>query len=256
MTMLQSDLLAQAGLSHGFFTRQGGVSSGLYGSLNCGPGSKDKHEDVTENRRRAMEMMQIESDNLRTLYQVHSADVLVIEESDPFKTRPKADAMVTKIPGLALGILTADCVPILFADVENGVIAAAHSGWKGTVSDIGRNVVEAMEGLGAERANIRVAIGPAIAQASYEVGPEFPGPFLDLDPSSDRFFIPSVKPGHHMFDLKGFVHSRIDRLNVAAIDMLNNDTCAEEDLFYSYRRMTKRGEADYGRQLSAIALQK
>ncbi len=254
--MLQSKVLAHDGVTHGFFTREGGVSSGLYGSLNCGPGSKDDSEDVAENRRRAMQMLGIEPDHLRTLYQIHSADVIVIEDTQKFESRPKADAMVTKVPGLALGILTADCVPILFTDVKNGVIAAAHSGWKGTVSDIARNVVEAMEKLGAAREHIQVAIGPAIAQESYEVGPEFPGPFLDLDPSSERFFIPSVKAGHHMFDLKGFVYSRLERLEVAAIDMLANDTCAEEDLFYSYRRMTTRGEADYGRQLSAVALQK
>lgn len=253
--MLQSDILNRDGLTHGFFTRKGGVSSGLYGSLNCGPGSADEPDDVAENRRRAMDMLKIDSDHLRTLYQVHSADVVVIENREPFASRPKADAMVTKIPGMALGILTADCVPILFADEENGVIAAAHSGWKGTVSDIGRNVVETMEKLGAERSRIHVAIGPAISQESYEVGPEFPGPFLDLDPGSKRFFVPSTTPGHHMFDLKGFVHSRLERLDIAAIDMLENDTCAEEELFFSYRRMTKRGEADYGRQLSAIALQ-
>ncbi|MCF8467494.1 MAG: peptidoglycan editing factor PgeF [Sneathiella sp.] len=252
--MLKSRLLERNGIAHGFFTREGGVSTGIYRGLNCGPGSHDSPENVAENRARAMAVIGHRVADLRTLYQVHSGDVIVLRNDTEIKPRPKADAMVTNVPGLSLGILTADCVPILFADETNGVIAAAHSGWKGAVVDIGGNVVQKMIELGARRSMIRAAIGPAIAQKSYEVGPAFPEPFLALDPRSKKFFIPSVRPGHHMFDLKGFVRDRLEMLEIDAVDMLENDTCAEEDLFYSYRRMIKRGEPDYGRQLSAIAL--
>ena len=252
--MLKSQLLESDGIAHGFFTRDGGVSTGVYRGLNCGPGSHDNPQNVTENRARAMAMIGRRPEDLRTLYQVHSGDVIVLRDDVEITPRPKADAMVTNVPGLSLGILTADCVPILFADETNGVIAAAHSGWKGAVADIGRNVVEKMIELGAKRSSITAVIGPAIAQKSYEVGPEFPEPFLALDPRSKKFFVPSARSGHHMFDLKGFVRDRLENLEIKAVDMLENDTCAEEDLFYSYRRMVKRGEPDYGRQLSAIAL--
>ncbi|TNE39571.1 MAG: peptidoglycan editing factor PgeF [Alphaproteobacteria bacterium] len=252
--MLQSDFLISNGISHGFFTRKGGVSKGLYSSLNCGPGSGDVAEDVAENRRIAMAALGREADDLRTLYQVHSADVIVLKTRDQITPKPKADAMVTNVLGLALGILTADCVPILFADAGNRVIGAAHSGWKGAVGDIGQRVVEAMIAQGANRGSIVAAIGPAIAQKSYEVGPEFPAPFLALDPEAEKFFIPSVREGHYMFDLTGFVKSRLSTLGIRAIDLLPHDTCAEEEMFFSYRRMTKRGEKDYGRQLSAIAI--
>ena len=252
--MLTSSTLEHATISHGFFTRRGGTSTGLYASFNCGPGSNDKPNDVAANRARAMVRLGGKPGDLRTLYQIHSADVIVIRDRTEITPRPKADAMVTNVPGLALGILTADCVPILFADTKNNVIAAAHSGWKGSLADIGKNVVKEMLGLGAEKAYIKAAIGPAIAQKSYEVGPEFPAPFLTLDPNAMRYFIPSSNAGHHMFDLTGFVRDRLQHSGIDVIDVLENDTCAEEDLFFSYRRMTKRGEADYGRQLSAIVL--
>jgi len=252
--MLKSKLLDHASISHGFFSRTGGNSTGVYASLNCGPGSKDNPEDVVSNRTLAMNMLGCQPDDLRTLYQVHSADVVVLRDRNEISPRPKADAMVTNIPGLALGILTADCVPILFADTKNNVIAAAHSGWKGSVADIGTNVVDEMVKLGAEKTAIKAAIGPAIAQKSYEVGPEFPAPFLALDRTAMKYFVPSDRTGHHMFDLTGFVRDRLFQSGIEVIDLLENDTCAEEDLFYSYRRMTKRGEPDYGRQLSAISL--
>ena len=193
---------------------------------------------------------------------------MVIEDDRPLDPRPKADAIVTRLPGIALGILTADCVPLLFADTEAGVIGAAHSGWKGTLGGIGAKVVDAMIALGgvleaaieamtaagADPGRTAAAIGPCIAVASYEVGPEFAAPFLAADPDAGRFFIPSEKAGHHMFDLGGFVRAALEKLEIGGIEYLDKDTCAEEALFYSYRRMTKRGEADYGRQLSAIAL--
>lgn len=252
--MLKSRVLESDSVVHGFFTREGGVSEGVYRGLNCGPGSKDDPARVEENRARAMAMIGQPAEALRTVYQIHSTEVLLLDRKEALTPRPKADAMVTNIPGLALGILTADCVPVLFADAANGVIGAAHSGWKGAVGNISKRVVEQMVDLGADRSAISAAIGPAIAQKSYEVGPEFPEPFLATDPSAARFFIPSENPGRHMFDLTGYVRAELEKLGIGAIDLIDNDTCAEEDLFYSYRRMTKRGEADYGRQLSAIAL--
>ena len=252
--MLKSSILESEMLTHGFFTRSGGVSENLYLSLNCGPGSKDDPTKVAENRARAMAMINQPADALRTVYQTHSTEVLVIDQRKEITPRPKADAMVTNIPGIALGILTADCVPVLFADMENGVIGAAHSGWKGALGNISAHVVEKMMELGAQRSNIHAAIGPAIAQKSYEVGPEFPAPFLEADPDAARFFICSENEGHYMFDLTGFVRAGLEKAKIGAIDLLENDTCAEEELFFSYRRMVKRGEADYGRQLSAIAL--
>ena len=252
--MLTSRNLTDDRIAHAFFTREGGLSEGVYEGLNCGPGSADDPTRVAENRVRAMQMIGLDGAALRTVHQIHSTEVVVIEDDRPLDPRPKADAMVTRLPGIALGILTADCVPLLFADTEAGVIGAAHSGWKGTLGGIGAKVVDAMIGLGANRARIQMAIGPAIAQKSYEVGPEFPAPFLAADPDAGRFFIPSEKAGHHMFDLGGFVRADLEKLDIGGIEYLDMDTCAEETLFYSYRRMTKRGEADYGRQLSAIAL--
>ncbi|MDF2367796.1 peptidoglycan editing factor PgeF [Sneathiella sp.] len=252
--MLTSRILENDALAHGFFTREGGISEGLYRGLNCGPGSNDAPARVTENRSRAMAMIGQSAEALRTVYQIHSTEVLVLDNDQELTPRPKADAMVTKVPGLALGILTADCVPVLFADMENGVIGAAHSGWKGALGNISACVVEEMTNLGASKQNIRAAIGPAIAQVSYEVGPEFPAPFLKQDPAAEKFFIPSENPERHMFDLTGFVRAALEKLEIGGIDHLDNDTCTEEDQFFSYRRMVKRGEADYGRQLSAIVL--
>lgn len=252
--MLKSRIFESDALAHGFFTRDGGVSEGLYRGLNCGPGSKDDPACVTENRSRAMAMIGQSADALRTVYQIHSTEVLVLNDTKHLDSRPKADAMVTTVPGITLGILTADCVPVLFADVENGVIGAAHSGWKGALGNISAGVVEEMTKLGARKQNIKAAIGPAIAQKSYEVGPEFPTPFLNHDPAAEKFFIPSDNPDRYMFDLTGYVREALEKAGIGGIDHLENDTCAEEDQFFSYRRMVKRGESDYGRQLSAIAL--
>lgn len=239
-------------LRHGFFTRQGGVSGGIYGSLNTGYGSDDDREAVAENRRRIAATLDLAA--LNTVYQVHGRDVARVTESWATGDAPKCDAMVTDRPGIALGILTADCGPVLFADAEAGVIGAAHAGWKGAIGGILQATVAAMEELGARRDRIAVSLGPTIAQPSYEVGPEFPDPFLAADPDNARFFIPSVREGHFMFDLPGFIESVLAGMDLGAVEIMAADTCADTDRFFSYRRATHRGEPDYGRGLSAIAL--
>lgn len=249
------NLGAQHGIRHAFFTREGGVSDGIYDSLNVGLGSNDAPVNVHENRKRAMAAMDMPAEALHTMYQVHGANVVQVD-SDPWDPAlaPKADALVTNRKGVVLGVLTADCVPVLFVDPTAGIAAAAHSGWRGTVVGVLAAAVEAMEGLGASRRNIHAAIGPAIAQDSYEVGPEFPAPFLERDADNARFFRPSAREGHHMFDLTGCVVSLLEKLHLASIDHLALDTCAEDAQFFSYRRSTHRGEPDYGRGLSAISL--
>jgi len=254
--MIKSPVFDETILSHGFFTREHGVSSGVYSGLNCGAGSDDKPENVKKNKEIAANFLGVETDKLATLYQIHSSNVITITNPSQITERPQADAHVTNLPGIALGILTADCVPILFADPTNRVIGAAHSGWKGTVGNITSNVITAMEALGAKRENIVAAIGPAIQQSSYEVGPDFPEPFLAIDPDNRKFFVPSDREKHHMFDLTGYVYMQLEKAGLARIEKIDRDTCKEEDRFFSYRRMCKRGEKDYGRQLSAIALKR
>jgi len=192
---------------------------------------------------------------LNTVYQIHGREVAVADAAWEPSAAPKADAMVTNRPGLAIGILTADCAPVLFADPENRVVGAAHAGWRGAVGGVLAATVTAMERLGARREAIRATVGPTIAQDSYEVGPEFPAPFLAESPDNRRFFRPSERAGHHMFDLAGYVASRLAALKIGAAEVLSRDTCAEEDLFFSYRRSTLRKEADYGRELSAIVIE-
>ncbi|MDB5364008.1 MAG: hypothetical protein JWO51_5305 [Rhodospirillales bacterium] len=242
------------GLRHAFFTRQGGRGEGIYASLNCGFGSDEAPAVVEANRTHAMALMNLPADALVTVHQVHSPNVSVVERPWPRAENPKADALVTDRPGVALGILTADCVPILFADTEAGVIGAAHSGWKGTRDGVSEATIVAMERLGARRGRIHAAIGPAIQQKSYEVGPEFPERFTGLDTATERFFIPSARPGHFMFDLPGLVEARLRALDLASVERSPHDTAAEAELFFSYRRATLRQEPDYGRGLSAIAL--
>lgn len=244
----------QPGLRHAFFTRQGGQGDGIYASLNCGFGSDEAPAVVEANRAHAMGLIDLPADALVTVYQVHSPDVAVVDRPWPRAENPKADALVTDRPGVALGILTADCVPILFADAEAGVIGAAHSGWKGTRDGVSEATIEAMERLGARRERIHAAIGPAIQQKSYEVGPEFPARFTELDPDTERFFIPSTRPDHFMFDLPGVVEARLRALGLGSVERSPHDTAAEAELFFSYRRATLRREPDYGRGLSAIAL--
>ncbi|TWG96841.1 hypothetical protein L598_002400000120 [Mesorhizobium sp. J18] len=253
---LRSPLLEHAGanaIRHGFFTRSGGVSEGLYKGLNVGLGSRDDSQAVTENRRRVASWLRVEPENLVTLYQVHSPDVLHVEA--PFAgERPKADAMVTATPGIALGALTADCGPVLFADTEAGVIGAAHAGWKGALTGVLENTVAAMERLGSRRERIVAVLGPAISAANYEVGPEFVDRFVSADASNARYFRPSDREGHAFFDLNAY---SLDRLAAAGVSTGHIDRCtyADEEHFYSYRRATHKGEADYGRQISAIVLE-
>ena len=253
--MIQAETLRDCPrVRHGFFTRQGGVSGGIYASLNCGYGSSDQPANVTENRRRALALIGLPAGALATTYQIHSADVVEVTKPWPLEARPRVDAMVTTRPGIALGIATADCAPVLLADPAAGVIGAAHAGWRGAVNGVVEAVVRAMVERGAEPARMRAAVGPCIAQASYEVGPEFPQPFLQQDPENRRFFMPSKRTGHFMFDLPGYVVSRLQRLGIGAAASVARDTCAEADLFFSYRRTTLAGEKDYGRGLSVIAL--
>jgi len=255
LTPLQSESLAQLdGVRHAFYTRRGGVSEGIYDSLNCGLGSGDLRDAVIENRRRAMAFLELPEAALATNFQIHSPDVIVVDQVWPRDERPKADAMVTRAPGIALGILTADCAPILFADTFNGIVGAAHAGWRGALSGVAEATIAAMVKLGAEPHSIRAAIGPCISQASYEVGPEFPAPFLSQDEGNRRFFGPSQRPGHFMFDLGGYLAARLRASGIADVGIVARDTCAEAEDFFSYRRTTLSQGKDYGRGLSAIAL--
>jgi YfiH family protein len=253
--MIQAETLQDCPrVRHGFFTRQGGVSVGIYASLNCGYGSNDEPSNVTENRRRALALIGLPAEALATTYQIHSADVVEVTKPWPLEARPRVDAMVTTRPGIALGIGTADCAPVLLTDPEAGVIGAAHAGWRGAVTGVVEAVVRRMIECGAEPARMRAAVGPCIAQASYEVGPEFPQPFQQQDSDNRRFFVPSKRAGHFMFDLPGYVVSRLQRLGIGEAVFVGRDTCAEADMFFSYRRMTLAGVKDYGRGLSVIAL--
>ncbi|MBS8260529.1 peptidoglycan editing factor PgeF [Roseibium polysiphoniae] len=252
--MIQSDDLSSAGIRHGFFTRNGGVSSGIYGSLNIGLGSDDDPEKVLENRKRVASRLDVEADRLVTPHQIHSPNVIAVEGPWAADTDRKADALVTNQHGVAIGIATADCGPVLFADTEAGVIGAAHSGWKGAVGGILENTLAAMEQLGATRSNVTAVLGPTISQKAYEVGPEFRDRFIAEKATSARYFIPSEQPDHHMFDLPGFIVDRLSDAGVGAVQDLGLCTYADEDKFYSYRRTTHRGEPDYGRLISAIVL--
>ena len=248
-------LNALPAIRHAFFSRDGGVSEGLFTSLNCGFGSGDDKAHVSENRRRAMAKIELEGERLVTAYQVHSPDVVEVKTPWQREDAPMADAMVTREPGLALGILTADCVPVLLADPEARVIGAAHAGWKGALHGVLQATVDAMCALGASPEKILAGIGPAISQRSYEVGPEFPAPFLAQEEHNADFFCPGKRDGHFHFDLKGYVARRLAEAGLARVQTLPCDTCAEEERFFSYRRACHRQEGDYGRGLSAIYLE-
>ncbi len=244
------------GVAHGFFQREGGVSEGIYASLNCGPGSRDDPESVRENRRRVAAALG--GAELITLNQVHSAIVHALPLKDG-RAQPDGDGMVTATPGLVLGILTADCVPVLLADPRARVIGAAHAGWKGALGSkeaggVLENTIAAMETLGADPARIRAAIGPAITQDSYEVGWDFRDRFLEQGLRNRRFFVPSGKEGHYRFDLKGYAAHRLDAAGIGAVETLPACTYPPQNGFFSFRRATHRGEPDYGRQVSAIVL--
>lgn len=240
------------GVPHGFLGRRGGVSTGVHAGLNVGLGSDDDRDAVAENRRRVVEAV-LPGASLVTLHQVHSPSALVATAPWPDGERPHADAVVTDRPGLLLGILTADCGPVLLADREAGVVGAAHAGWKGALGGVTDAVVAEMEKLGARRERIAAAIGPCIARASYEVDDSFARRFEETDPANERFFA-AGRPGHHRFDLEAYIAHRLAAAGVTRIDALGLDTYADESRFYSYRRATHRGEPDYGRQISVIGI--
>jgi YfiH family protein len=242
------------GAAHAFFTRRGGVSQGVYATLNGGVGSSDDPVAVAENRARMARALGVAPENFLVPYQIHSADALAVSAPWPEGERPHCDGLVTATPGLALGVTGADCGVLLFADKNAGVIGAAHSGWKGALTGMVEAVVAAMEALGARRANIAAALGPTIAQQSYEVGPEFFARFEAEDASFAHFFAPSGKPDHFLFDLPGLIEMRAGRARIGTFENLRLDTYADEERFYSYRRKTHRGEPDYGRLVAAIAL--
>jgi hypothetical protein len=253
--MLASPLLsAIPGIRHAFFTREGGVSGGVYAGLNGGIGSHDDPADVRENRRRMAEHLGVTQENLLSVHQTHSPDAIVATGPWTGPVRPKADAMVTSNEGLALGITTADCAPILFADPNARVIGAAHAGWKGALIGILESTIDAMEKLGAERSGMVAAIGPLIRQSSYEVGSEFIERFIEADANNATFFLPGERDGHAMFDLAGYIRMRLENAGVLMIDDLGVDTYSDARC-YSYRRSVHRGEADYGRHVHAIALE-
>jgi len=253
--MLQALLLSElAGVRHGFFTRSGGVSHGVYATLNGGTGSNDAPDNVAENRARMAMALGVTPDRFLTAYQIHSPDVVVVEEPWTHDRRPRADAIVTRLPRLAIGVSTADCGPLLFADAEAHVIAAAHAGWRGALAGVIEAAIAAMEKLGAQRSRIATALGPTIRQPNYEVGSEFVERFLAADADNKRFFKPSTSSGHAMFDLGGYIAERLQRAGITNFEDLGLCTYAEPERFFSYRRTTKLGEPDYGRHINAIAL--
>lgn len=247
--MICSSLLQKSNIRHGFFTRKSGCSSGIYASLNCGAGSNDQWQNIQKNRQAILSKLSPQAISLCGLYQTHS-NIVHYMETPWDDTPPKGDAIVTRQKNVALGILTADCAPVLFADPENEIIGAAHAGWKGAIAGILENTVRMMCRKGANLSQIRAAVGPCIAQENYEVGPEFMAKFAN----HPHFFTDSPEKGHYLFDLRGFV---LDRLAISGLDKvtaLAHDTYDDEDNFFSYRRATHRGEKDYGRQISAIVL--
>ncbi len=251
---LQADCLNAPRLSHAFFTRLGGVSTGLYASLNGGVGSRDEAANVSENRARMAAALGVERGRFLVPYQVHSPDVVAVVAPWARDQRPRCDGVVSATPGLGLGVTGADCGIILFADADAGVIGAAHAGWKGALGGIVEATVAAMVALGARASHIAAALGPCIAQASYEVGPEFIAAFEREDAHALAFFQPSQRAGHAMFNLKGYIALRAKRADLSVFEDLGLDTYADEERFYSYRRATHRREADYGRLVAGIAL--
>jgi YfiH family protein len=243
-------------IRHAFFTREGGVSEGIYASLNGGIGSRDAPENVRENRARMAAALGVAPAHLVTCYQIHSPNVIVATEPWTRENSPRADAIVTKMSGLAIGVSTADCGPILFADAQAHVIGAAHAGWKGALTGVLEATVAAMEKLGAARGRIRAAIGPLIRQPNYEVGPEFVDRFKAADAAYEAFFKPAARAGHAMFDLPGYIRFRLERAEIQSVEDLSLCTYADPARFFSYRRTTHLGELDYGRHVNAIALVK
>ena len=253
--MLRSATLSRlSGVAHAFFTREGGVSEGVYASLNGGLGSGDERGRVVENRKRMAAALGVAPKSFATVFQVHSPDVIVLDEPWDEGARPRADALVTRRARLAIAVSSADCGPLLFADEEAHVIGAAHAGWKGALSGVIEATIVAMEGQGARRERIHAALGPMISRAAYEVGPEFKARFVEADAAHAKFFTPSPRKDHAMFDLPAFIAERLRQAGIGSVEDLGRCTYGDEALFFSYRRMTHRGETDYGRHLSAIAL--
>jgi len=240
------------GVPHGFLGRRGGVSTGIHAGLNVGLGSDDERGAIMRNRDLARDAV-LPDAALVTLHQVHSADVVTVTAPIPLDARPHADAMVTDRPGLLLGILTADCVPILFADAARGIVGAAHAGWKGALGGVAEATLDAMTALGAQRSAIACAIGPCIGRASYEVSEGFERPFLARDEADVRFFS-AGRPGHLQFDIAGYVAARLAAAGASRIAMLDEDTCSQPERFFSYRRACLNGEPGYGRQISLIGV--
>lgn len=253
MRVIRTPELDDPRLAHGFFTREGGVSTGLYDSLNCGLGSDDDRANALENRRRAAAALGLGPDRLVTLYQVHSAEAVIVNEPWEPGDGPRADGMATRTRGLALGVLAADCTPILFADAQEGVIGACHAGWKGALAGVAEATLDAMIALGALRTRVVAAIGPTIRQAAYEVGTDYRDRFVAADARSAAFFAPGKDAAHAQFDLPGYLARRLGDAGVTVI--ADTALCTYQDAgFFSYRRTTHRGEPDYGRNLSTIAL--
>lgn len=255
MKRLRSALLSDAsGVSHGFWGKTGGVSGGVYASLNCGYGSGDDVELVRQNRARVARDLGADEGRLLTVYQIHSADAVVVDTPWSREHAPHADGMATNVRGIALGVLAADCAPVLFADPEAGVIGSAHAGWQGAFKGVIEGVVRQMESLGARRQAIKACVGPCISQANYEVGPEFVDRILAETPAHAAYFVPSTKAGHSMFDLPSFVMRRLEQAGVGHVEALAQCTYADEAGFFSFRRTTHRKEAAYGRNISAIMM--
>lgn len=254
MRVLCPHLSELPNISHGFFTREGGVSEGVFVSLNCGFGSGDTNDNVALNRAYVARALGVEASSLVTAYQTHSATAVIVDKPWVQGDAPKADALVTATPGIAVGILAADCLPILLADAKNGVVAAVHSGWKGAIGGVIEAGIKTMQEAGAKVENIAAAIGPGIEQYSYEVGDEFRERFLEESAENACYFTDSVRKNHFMFDLKAYAQNRLAGVGIAKINLLAHDTCLEETRFFSYRRACLLGESAYGRQISAIAI--
>jgi polyphenol oxidase len=250
------EFMSATGLAvpHGFFTRRGGVSSGPFASLNCALSGKDSRDNVLENRARAARAIDVDPARLVGIHQVHGADVTHVTEPWTPGNGPRADAMVTDRPGIALGIVTGDCAPVLFADPHAGVVGAAHAGWRGALSGVVEATITAMERLGAARERIRAALGPMIRQPNYEVGSDLMDRYAAEDPSSRAFFVPASRPDHALFDLPGYIAERLHRAGIRHVGDVGLCTYADPSLFFSYRRATHRAESDYGRHVNAIAL--
>ena len=247
-------LAALPGIRHAFFTREGGVSDGVYASLNGGVGSNDIPDKVAENRARMAAALAVPADRFITAYQIHSPNVVVADRPWSPEERPRADGIVTRTAGLAIGISTADCGPVLFADTEAGVVGAAHAGWRGALTGVLEAAIVEMEKLGATRSRIVAALGPTISQANYEVGTDLVERFVSQAPSNERFFAEGARSDHVQFDLPGYIVSRLERAGIGSVENIGQCTYADPGRFYSYRRATHRAETDYGRHINAIAL--